>query len=201
MNIEHLYTFQEVVRLGSFSEVAKKLGISQPAVSFQIQKLEQELGIRLIDRSQRAIIPTTAGKRLPQFAESVEIERDSLQHDLYSDGRISLFKFHQERRQQVLAGDSAGGDAQLPVDFLAHLFQVVLEVRALLLNRLGEAEETLAGGCQGNRPLGTVNQAYTEFMFQFLNLERHCWLADGQLFGYFGKAAEPDYLLECLEMV
>ena len=82
MNIEHLYTFQEVVRLGSFSEVAKKLGISQPAVSFQIQKLEQELGIRLIDRSQRAIIPTAAGKRLLQFADSVEIERDSLQHDL-----------------------------------------------------------------------------------------------------------------------
>jgi DNA-binding transcriptional LysR family regulator len=82
MNLEHLYTFQEVVRLGSFSEVAKKLGISQPAVSFQIQKLEQELGIRLIDRSQRAIIPTAAGKRLLLFTDAIEIERDSLQHDL-----------------------------------------------------------------------------------------------------------------------
>jgi DNA-binding transcriptional LysR family regulator len=82
MNIEHLYTFQEVVRLGSFSEVARKLGVSQPAVSFQIQKLEQELGIRLIDRTQRAIIPTAAGKRLLRFAEAVELERDSLQHDL-----------------------------------------------------------------------------------------------------------------------
>ncbi len=82
MNIEHLYTFQEVIRMSSFSEVAKKLGISQPAVSFQIQKLEQELGIRLIDRSQRAIIPTAAGKRLLKFAGSVEIARDSLQHDL-----------------------------------------------------------------------------------------------------------------------
>jgi DNA-binding transcriptional LysR family regulator len=82
MNIENLYTFQEVVRLGSFSEVARKLGVSQPAVSFQIQKLEQELGIRLIDRTQRAIIPTAAGKRLLRFAEAVEVERDSLQHDL-----------------------------------------------------------------------------------------------------------------------
>ncbi len=82
MNIDQLKTFREVVRLGSFSEVAKKLAISQPAVSFQIQKLEQELGIRLIDRTQRAIIPTAAGKRLLRFAEAVEVERDSLQHDL-----------------------------------------------------------------------------------------------------------------------
>jgi DNA-binding transcriptional LysR family regulator len=82
MNIEQLYTFQEVARLGSFSEVAKKLGISQPAVSFQIQKLEQELGIRLIDRSQRAVVLTEAGKRLLDFAASVGTEREQLRHDL-----------------------------------------------------------------------------------------------------------------------
>jgi DNA-binding transcriptional LysR family regulator len=82
MNLDYLKTFQEVVRLGSFSEVAKKLSISQPAVSFQIQKLEQELGIRLIDRTQRAITLTAAGKRLLRFAESISMEREHLQHDL-----------------------------------------------------------------------------------------------------------------------
>jgi DNA-binding transcriptional LysR family regulator len=82
MNIEQLYTFQEVARLGSFSEVARKLGVSQPAVSFQIQKLEQELGVRLIDRSQRAVILTVAGKRLLDFAEAVELEREHLKYDL-----------------------------------------------------------------------------------------------------------------------
>jgi len=82
MNIEQLYTFQEVARLGSFSEVAKKLGLSQPAVSFQIQKLEQELGIRLIDRSQRAVTLTAAGKRLLAFAEVVDMEREHLKYDL-----------------------------------------------------------------------------------------------------------------------
>jgi DNA-binding transcriptional LysR family regulator len=82
MNIEQLYTFREVARLGSFSEVAKKLGISQPAVSFQIQKLEQELGIRLIDRSQRVIALTGAGRRLLSFAETVDNERERLLGDL-----------------------------------------------------------------------------------------------------------------------
>ncbi len=41
MNLDYLKTYLEVIRLGSFSEVAKKLAISQPAVSFQIQKLER----------------------------------------------------------------------------------------------------------------------------------------------------------------
>jgi DNA-binding transcriptional LysR family regulator len=82
MNIEYLKTFQEIAKLSSFSEVAKKLHITQPAVSFQVQKLEQELGIKLIDRSQRSVVLTDAGKRLLAFAEAVEGERDKLRRDL-----------------------------------------------------------------------------------------------------------------------
>ena len=82
MNLEHLKTFQEVIRLGSFSEVAKQLSISQPAVSFQIQKLEQDLGVRLIDRSQKKLTLTEPGKRLQKFAETVQDEYESLFADL-----------------------------------------------------------------------------------------------------------------------
>ena len=82
MNLDYLKTYIEVIRLGSFSEAARKLSISQPAVSFQIQKLEQDLGVRLIDRSQKAITITEAGKRLLRFAESVEEERGHLRHEL-----------------------------------------------------------------------------------------------------------------------
>jgi DNA-binding transcriptional LysR family regulator len=82
MNIEYLKAFQEIVRLGSFSETAKKLSISQPAVTFQVQKLEQELGVRLIDRSQRTITLTQAGKRLLKFAQGVGEEREKLRYDL-----------------------------------------------------------------------------------------------------------------------
>jgi len=82
MNLEYLKTYLEVVRMGSFSEVAKKLSISQPAVSFQIQKLERDLGVRLIDRGQKTIKLTDAGKRLVRFAEVVEKERTRLMRDL-----------------------------------------------------------------------------------------------------------------------
>jgi DNA-binding transcriptional LysR family regulator len=82
MNLEYLKTYLEVVRLGSFSEVAKKLSLSQPAVSFQIQKLERDLGVRLIDRGQKTIKLTDAGRRLLLFAEFVEKERTRLMRDL-----------------------------------------------------------------------------------------------------------------------
>jgi len=82
VNLDYLRTYLEVIRLGSFSEAARKLSISQPAVSFQIQKLEQDLGVRLIDRSKKAITMTEAGKRLLRFAESVEEERGHLRYDL-----------------------------------------------------------------------------------------------------------------------
>lgn len=105
MNIEHLKTFQEIIRLGSFSEVAKKLGISQPAVSFQVQKLEQELGIRLIDRSQRSITPTKAGKRLLRFAEAVEGEREKLRQDI-------------EQMREDVSGDLQIGASTIPGEYL-----------------------------------------------------------------------------------
>ncbi len=105
MNLDHLKTFQEVVKLGSFSEVAKKLSISQPAVSFQIQKLEHELGIRLIDRTQRAITLTAAGKRLLRFAESIEELRQQLHHDL-------------DQMREKVSGDLLIAASTIPGEFL-----------------------------------------------------------------------------------
>lgn len=82
MNLDYLNTYVQVIELGSFSEVAKRLSISQPAVSFHIQKLERELGVRLIDRGQKSITMTDAGKRLLQFAKLAEEERKRLLEDL-----------------------------------------------------------------------------------------------------------------------
>jgi len=82
MNLEYLKTYLEVIRLGSFSGVGKKLSISQPAVSFQIQKLEHDLGVRLLDRSQKIITVTDAGKRVLIFARSIEGEWEKLLLDL-----------------------------------------------------------------------------------------------------------------------
>jgi DNA-binding transcriptional LysR family regulator len=105
MNLDHLRTFLEVIRLQSFSEVAKKLSISQPAVSFQIQKLERDLGVRLIDRSQKSITVTEAGKRLLRFANAVEEERSQLLHDI-------------DQLRQEVTGDLIIAASTIPGEFL-----------------------------------------------------------------------------------
>jgi DNA-binding transcriptional LysR family regulator len=105
MNIEHLKTFRELAKLGSFSEAAKRLHISQPAVSFQIQRLEQELGVQLIDRSQRAAALTETGKLLLSFAEAVEGEHEKLLHDL-------------EKMQEEVAGELLIAASTIPGEYI-----------------------------------------------------------------------------------
>jgi DNA-binding transcriptional LysR family regulator len=63
MNIESLRVYCEVIRARSFSKGARTLGISQPAASQAVRALEGELGVALVDRSQRPLLPTPAGQR------------------------------------------------------------------------------------------------------------------------------------------
>ncbi len=82
MNLDYLKTFILLVDMGSFSAAAKKLSISQPAVSFQIQKLEHDMGVRLLNRSQKKISLTEAGKRLLSFARMLDSEERHLRQDM-----------------------------------------------------------------------------------------------------------------------
>ena len=64
MNIDQLRTFCTVAQTLSFTEAAKILTISQPAVSRQIATLESEIGARLFERTNNALILTKAGALL-----------------------------------------------------------------------------------------------------------------------------------------
>lgn len=61
MNLPQLEYFRELYISGSFSLAAEKLGITQPALSLQIQKLEEELDFKLIDRAKRPLKLTEEG--------------------------------------------------------------------------------------------------------------------------------------------
>ncbi len=71
MNFNQLEYLKELRQQGSFSIAAKKLGITQPALSLQIQKLEEEIGFKLIDRGKRPLALTSEGELF--FQKSVEI--------------------------------------------------------------------------------------------------------------------------------
>jgi DNA-binding transcriptional LysR family regulator len=71
MNTRFLETFVWLNRLGSFSRTAEKLNTTQPAVSGRIQKLEEELGAELYERSTKTFALTSAGRRILHHAESM----------------------------------------------------------------------------------------------------------------------------------
>lgn len=58
-----IYTFMEIVKERSFSKASKSLGISQPAVTLQIKKLEEILKVTLIMRKKNGIILTREGEK------------------------------------------------------------------------------------------------------------------------------------------
>lgn len=60
--LKQMKYFQAVVRCGSFTRAAEECYISQSAISQQIQLLEQELGVRLLDRGNRKFSVTPAGE-------------------------------------------------------------------------------------------------------------------------------------------
>ena len=69
MDLFQLEAFVTVVREGSFSKAAQVLYRTQPAVSQIIQRLEDEIGQRLFDRSSRRGVLTDAGHVLLEHAE------------------------------------------------------------------------------------------------------------------------------------
>lgn len=59
-----LSAFVEVARAGGFRDAARATGTSASGLSEAIRRVEKTLGVRLLNRSTRSVVPTEAGKRL-----------------------------------------------------------------------------------------------------------------------------------------
>ncbi len=66
--LKPLRAFCQTARLGSVSRAAEALYVSQPAISLQLQALERELGVPLLERSGRRLVPTREGQVLYELA-------------------------------------------------------------------------------------------------------------------------------------
>ncbi|OWJ77902.1 MULTISPECIES: LysR family transcriptional regulator [Haematobacter] len=69
--MRQLRSFVQIVELGSITAAAERLQIAQPALSRQVQALEEELGVRLLSRHGRGVIATEEGQTLADRARKV----------------------------------------------------------------------------------------------------------------------------------
>lgn len=79
---DSIRVFLMVVEKKSFSKAAKALFLTQPAVSFQIQMLEEHYSTRLFDRVSRNIILTESGELLYKFATEMNNMQQHLEKDM-----------------------------------------------------------------------------------------------------------------------
>jgi len=71
MNFNHLNAFYNVADCKSFTLAAKRLNISQPTLSLQVQSLERKYGIVLIKRNRKSFELTEEGKVIFAYAQSI----------------------------------------------------------------------------------------------------------------------------------
>lgn len=95
MELYPLQVFLTVATEKSFSRAAEKMLRTQPAISLALQKLETELGEKLIDRSGKELMLTDAGRTVLDYARRFDNLRLELENSLaelrdHSSGRLSI---------------------------------------------------------------------------------------------------------------
>lgn len=84
MQLEHLALFLKIAQEKSISKVASTSHISQPALSLQMQKIEDALGCRLFERSNRGIQLTDAGVITKRYAAQLMFTYDQFMEELHN---------------------------------------------------------------------------------------------------------------------
>ncbi|MBQ0933381.1 LysR family transcriptional regulator [Ideonella alba] len=94
MNTRFLETLVVLARVGSFRETAQVLNATQAAISQRIANLEDDLGVELVDRSQRRLTLTAAGEQAVRQAQRMlDLERElraSTRPEAPPAGRVRL---------------------------------------------------------------------------------------------------------------
>jgi len=82
MNLKRLHYFCTLVDFGNYTKAAEHIGIAQPALSIAIKKLEQELDLKLINRTEKNALLTAEGKVLYSSAKNLLAQAKQVELEL-----------------------------------------------------------------------------------------------------------------------
>ena len=82
MDLHQIEIFCTLIKLRSFSRAAEALSLTQPTVSGHIKNLEADLGVRLLDRLGKRVVPTEAGEVLFRHGQKLLSLRDHARQEI-----------------------------------------------------------------------------------------------------------------------
>ncbi len=82
ITLRHLRSFVAVADTGSFTRAAERLFLTQSSLSSTIHQLEEDVGIKLFDRTTRSVALTPAARQLHQQAAALLLQFDAIVSDL-----------------------------------------------------------------------------------------------------------------------
>lgn len=163
MDLHQIEIFCTLVRLRSFSKAAEALYLTQPTVSGHIKNLENELGVRLLDRLGRRIIPTEEGNILYHYGRRILALRDEARQEIGGpSGRLS--------GQLKLGGSTIPGAYILP-SFIRSFKKKYPEVSVRLL--IEDTSKVAASVLAGDLCMGVIGARVKD-----PRLETHAFLKD-----------------------
>lgn len=93
LKLAQISTFLVVAETSSFRDAARRLNLSQSTVSARIRGLEEAVGVRLFQRTTRAVALTPEGERLVVTATQTLRELEMLTHQLREEGALDRGRF------------------------------------------------------------------------------------------------------------
>jgi DNA-binding transcriptional LysR family regulator len=103
VDLQKLRAFTQVARSGGFTSAARRLGLSQPTVSLQVQGLERELGVKLFDRRARQVHLTPDGEQLLELARRIFETEDEILVAFTGRGRVANERLTLATNQSIAA--------------------------------------------------------------------------------------------------
>ena len=206
---KHLYWLAEIVDLGSFSQAAQKLNVTQPTLSRAVQVLEDQVGSPVVERERHGVRPTRIGQRLAETGRTIADSR------MQAENAVDLWRGGQDREFRVGVGPMLA--ASIMGDFFSELtkvktkyaVRVVSAMASRLIERLNAGELDVVLAPEQINLLqddlyqhklfedrlavfaGSKNQFYSKTApIAPEELANETWIAIGALSGIFGSQIE-----------
>lgn len=147
VNLEYYRVFYHVVKCGSVTRAAQVLALSQPAVSQSLKQLESILGVKLLKRMPRGIVPTAEGRMLFGYVEKG--------CEQFETGEKRLLQMRNLERGEITIGASDMTLQFFLLPYLEHFHERYPEIKVSVTN--GPTPATMRLLREGKIDFGVVS--------------------------------------------